>query len=38
MKDDKMKIEQRLLNMKQFYIKAGEMIDKLPDEISEKTR
>jgi len=38
MKDDKMKIEQRLQNMKNFYIKAGEMIDKLPDAIPEKTR
>lgn len=38
MKDDKMKIEQRLQNMKKFYIKAGEMIDKLPDAIPEKTR
>jgi len=38
MKDDKMKIEQRLQNMKNFYIKAGEMIDKLPDEIPEKIR
>lgn len=38
MKDDKMKIEQRLQNMKNFYIKAGEMIDKLPDAIPKKTR
>lgn len=38
MKDDKMKIEQRLQNMKNFYIKAGEMLDKLPDAIPEKTR
>ena len=38
MKNDKMKIEQRLQNMKKFYIKAGEMIDKLPDAIPEKTR
>lgn len=38
MKDDKMKIEQRLQNMKKFYIKAGELIDKLPDAIPEKTR
>lgn len=38
MKDDKMKIEQRLQNMKKFYIKAGELIDKLPDTIPEKTR
>lgn len=38
MKDDKIKIEQRLQNMKKFYTKAGEMIDKLPDAIPEKTR
>lgn len=38
MKDDKIKIEQRLHNMKKFYIKAGEMIDMLPDAIPEKTR
>lgn len=38
MKDDKTKIEQRLQNMKKFYVKAGEMIDKLPDSIPEKTR
>lgn len=38
MKDDKMKIEQRMQNMKQFYIKAGDLIDKLPDAIPEKTR
>lgn len=38
MKDDKMKIEQRMQNMKKFYIKAGDLIDKLPDAIPEKTR
>ena len=38
MKDEKMKIEKRLENMKNFYIKAGEMIDALPDAIPEKTR
>lgn len=38
MKNDKMKIEQRLQNMKKFYINAGDMIDKLPDAIPEKTR
>ena len=38
MKDDKMKIEQRLQSMKKFYIKAGEMIDGFPDAIPEKTR
>lgn len=38
MKDDKMKIEKRLQNMKKFYLKAGELIDNLPDAIPEKTR
>ena len=38
MKDDKMKIEQRLQNMKNFYIQTGELIDNLPDAIPEKTR
>lgn len=38
MKNDKMKIERRLQNMKEFYVKAGEMLDKLPDAIPEKTR
>ena len=38
MKDDNMKIEQRLQNMKKFYVKAGELIDKLPDAVPEKTR
>ena len=38
MKDDNMKIEQRLQNMKNFYVKAGEIIDKLPDAVPEKTR
>lgn len=37
MKDIKMKIEQRLHNMKNFYLKVEEMIDKLPDAIPEKT-
>lgn len=37
MKDD-VKIEQRLQNMKKFYIKAGEILDSLPDAIPEKTR
>ena len=38
MKDDKMKIEQRLQNMKNFYIQTGDLIDNLPDAIPEKTR
>lgn len=38
MKDEKMKIEQRMQNMKKFYIKVGEIIDLLPDAIPEKTR
>ena len=38
MKEDNMKIEQRLQSMKKFYISAGEMIDGLPDAIPEKTR
>lgn len=38
MMNDKMKIEQRMQNMKKFYIKVGELIDKLPDAIPEKTR
>lgn len=38
MKDNNMKIEQRLQNMKNFYVKAGDLIDNLPDAIPEKTR
>lgn len=38
MKDDKMKIEQRLENMKKFYVKAGEFIDHLPNTIPENIR
>jgi len=38
MKDEKMKIEQRLQNIKKFYIKAGELMDHLPDAIPEQTR
>lgn len=38
MNNDKMKIEQRMQNMKRFYITAGDLIDKLPDAIPEETR
>lgn len=38
MKDDKKIIEQRLQNMKNLYIKVGDLIDRLPDTIPEKTR
>ncbi|MCD7893523.1 MAG: 50S ribosome-binding GTPase [Erysipelotrichaceae bacterium] len=38
MKDDKIKIEQRLQYMKDFYLKAGEIIDNLPKEIPAETR
>lgn len=38
MKENSTKIEQRLQNMKEFYIKTGEMIDNLPDVIPEKAR
>lgn len=38
MKDDSMKIEQRLQNMKNFYTKVGDLLDNLPDEIPEKAR
>ncbi len=38
MKEDNVKIEKRLENMINFYIKASKLIDNLPDEIPEKTR
>lgn len=38
MKDDKMKIEQRMQNMKKFYAKVADLIEKLPDSIPEKTK
>lgn len=38
MKADKMTIEKRLENMKNFYIKTGELLDNLPDAIPDKTR
>ena len=38
MKDDSMKIDQRLQNMKNFYTKVGDLLDNLPDAIPEKAR
>ena len=38
MKDDSMKIEQRLQNMKNFYTKVGDLLENLPDAIPEKAR
>lgn len=38
MKDDKMTIQKRLENMKNFYIKADDLIDNLPDVIPKKTK
>jgi len=38
MVNDKMKIEQRMQNMKNFYFKVGEMIDKFPDTIPLEAR
>lgn len=38
MKDDNAIIEKRLHNMKNFYLKASELIDNLPDAIPKKTR
>ena len=38
MRDEKEKVEQRMQNMKKFYIKAGELIDKLPDAVPAKTK
>lgn len=38
MKDDSMKIEQRLQNMENFYTKVGDLLDNLPDAIPEKAR
>lgn len=35
---EKSNVEKRMMNMKNFYIKAGEFIDNLPDSIPEKTR
>lgn len=38
MKNEQIKIEQRLQNMKNFYIKTSEIIDLLPDTIPQKFR
>ena len=38
MKTDAIKIEQRMKNMKDFYLKVGNLIDNLPDAIPEGTR
>lgn len=38
MKDDSNVIESRLQNMKKFYLKANELIDKLPDSIPGKVK
>lgn len=38
METDKMTIEKRLENMKNFYIKTGKLIDNLPDSIPDKTK
>lgn len=38
MKDDNARIEQRIQNMRKFYIKAGEMIDNLPPGFPEKVK
>lgn len=38
MNNEKIKIEQRLQNMKKFYVRVNEIIDDLPDAIPEKTR
>lgn len=38
MKDEKMKIEERMQNMKKFYTKAEKLIDELPDAIPTKTK
>ena len=38
MKDDNNKIEKRLENMKNFYLKTEEILDNLPDGIPNKTK
>lgn len=37
-KTDNLTIEQRLQNIKDFYIKAGDLIDKLPDTINQDVK
>ena len=38
MEKDNLKIERRLENMKDFYVKVGNLIEELPDAIPEKTK
>ena len=38
MKTKDMKIEDRLRNMKNLYVKVGDLIEKLPDSVPEKTK
>lgn len=38
MKDDNQKIEKRLANMKNFYLKLEDILDSLPDAIPDKTK
>lgn len=38
MKVDKLTIEKRLENMKNFYIKTEELLDNLPHAIPDKTK
>ena len=38
MEGNNLQIEERLRNMKKIYIKVGELLDKLPDGFSEKTK
>lgn len=38
MKDEKSKMEQRLQNMKKFYVKTEELINKLPDSVPGKVK
>ena len=38
MQEENKKIEKRLENMKNFYLKAEKLLDNLPDTIPEKTK